>query len=98
MLRHADGQHAVAAAVVDNTNGAYSLAFRLELQGEWRLTPHVNGTDIAAAAIKVHSRYSFCHLTNSVTAVHHSVIVYARVCQWKLTWQWKAEWCRTIAK
>jgi hypothetical protein len=54
VLRHTDGQHSVATAVVDNTNGAYSLAFRLELCGEWRLTPHVNGVDIAAAAIKVH--------------------------------------------
>lgn len=53
MLLHADGKHSVRAAVVDNTNGAYSLAFRLELQGEWLLTPHVNGADIVAAAIKV---------------------------------------------
>lgn len=54
VLVHADGKQTVRAAVVDNTNGAYSLAFRLELQGEWRLTPHVNGSDLAAAAIKVH--------------------------------------------
>lgn len=53
VLRHADGKHEVRAAVVDNTNGAYSLAFRLELQGEWRLAPNVNGADIEAAAIKV---------------------------------------------
>ncbi len=53
VLTHADGSNAVRATVKDNTNGAYSLAFRLELQGEWRLTPHVNGADIAAAAVKV---------------------------------------------
>ena len=37
---------------MDNTNGAYSLAFRLELCGGWGLTPRVNGNDIPAAAVK----------------------------------------------
>ena len=63
VLRHAGGKREVRAVVVDNTNGAYSLAFRLELQGEWCLTPHVNGADIAAAAIKVSpSGDAACHV------------------------------------
>lgn len=60
VLTHADGSNAVRATVKDNTNGAYSIAFRLELQGEWRLTPHVNGTDIAAAAVKVPFHHRDC--------------------------------------
>ena len=56
---HADGAATVAAALVDNTNGAYSLAFRLQLQGEWRLVPHVNGGDIPAGAVKVCARLLF---------------------------------------